>query len=476
MNATAPGPAQPAAPPAAPPTALTALVSRRVQKATVEPDGRLVLELFGGEARDKVWLAVGAGAVAVVERPAGTGATPPALQGLVRKELVPSLLAGVEQRALGLLALRFERPTGGPRVLLVEGDADDPRAVVCAETDEGLRVLATLGGAARPKDGRDLRRGRLYEAPRSAPKRTVEVAVQRAGPGSRDPGAARVTALRARLRAEEKRLTRLERALAGDLARHGEAARWAADGELLKTALARAPRGTASIDLIGFEGEARTVALDPALDASENLARLFRRAQRARAAAARVTPRLGVARERLAAVREASARLVGTVDDDALASVARVLDVANEGAAAPSTKRRVAKAGARKAWRSFTAAGGVVVRVGRGAKDNDALVRDARGNDLWLHARDRHGAHVIVPSRGDDVPSELVLDAAHLAAHFSAARGERHVDVQHTRVKHLKKPGPGAPAGLVHVTQEGVLRLKVDEERVRRLLAAEVPA
>lgn len=466
MFATGPGPEWLAS--------LGAIASRRVQKATVDHQGRLVLELFGGAERDKAWLCIESGALALVARPVGSGDKPPALQGLVRKELVPSALVLVEPRGPGLVALRFERPAGGPRILLVEADADDPRAVLCAETPEGLRVLACVGGAPRPNDGRDVRRGRPYEAPRNAPRRTA--APPPAGVATSTPHDARVAAARVRARAEEKRLARLERALAGDLERHGDADRWQYDGELLKTALRRAPRGTATLDVVDFTGEPRTLTLDAALDARENLERLFRRAQRARAAAARVTPRLSAARERLAAVRAARAGLEGGTDHEALATLERLLARAHEGAAAPSTKRRVAKAGPRKAWRAFSAGGDVILRVGRGAKDNDALVRDARGNDLWLHARDRQGAHVIVPSRGDDVPPELLLDAAHLAAHFSSARGERHVDVQHTRVKHLKKPGPGAPAGLVHVSHETVLHVRVDDERLRRLLAAEVPA
>jgi predicted ribosome quality control (RQC) complex YloA/Tae2 family protein len=123
-------------------------------------------------------------------------------------------------------------------------------------------------------------------------------------------------------------------------------------------------------------------------------------------------------------------------------------------------------------------AGDVLVRVGRGARDNDALVKDARGNDLWLHARGAVGAHVVIPSSADKggFDGELVLDAAHLAAHFSSLRGAPRVDVQHTRVKNVRKPGPGAPAGLVLVSQETVLHVRVDEPRLAALLAAEVPA
>jgi len=44
----------------------------------------------------------------------------------------------------------------------------------------------------------------------------------------------------------------------------------------------------------------------------------------------------------------------------------------------------------------------------------------ARGHDLWLHAKGRTGAHVVVPlDKGHTCPAEVLIDAAHLAAHFS---------------------------------------------------------
>src|SRR5690606_26445001 len=107
------------------------------------------------------------------------------------------------------------------------------------------------------------------------------------------------------------------------------------------------------------------------------------------------------------------------------------------------------------------------------AKDNDELTLHlAKGNDLWLHARGVAGSHVIVPcDKSGELPPDVLLDAAHLAAWFSPLRKSERVDVQYTQRKHLRKPGKGAPAGLVLVPKERVLHLRVEEERVRRLLA-----
>jgi predicted ribosome quality control (RQC) complex YloA/Tae2 family protein len=119
-------------------------------------------------------------------------------------------------------------------------------------------------------------------------------------------------------------------------------------------------------------------------------------------------------------------------------------------------------------------ASGARILVGRGAAHNDALtLHVARPHDLWLHAKDRSGAHVVVAlKKGESCPPELLVEAAHLAAHFSDARDERIVDVQYTPRRHLRKPRGSAP-GLVLVDREKVLILRKDDEVLRRLLESE---
>jgi predicted ribosome quality control (RQC) complex YloA/Tae2 family protein len=332
--------------------------------------------------------------------------------------------------------------------------------------------------ATKPGDGRDTRRGRLYEPPRRAPAPPVEAGSSAAGtPTTTAPTTSpALQQARQRLKAEHERLRRLHKKLEGDLARHGDPERLALDGELLKTVMGRLERGADHVVVVDVDGAERTISLDPARDAKGNLQRLFDRARRARAAIAHARPRLDEVGARLGKVATLRDRLGhATVDDEAvvIADVDALLASPDSG---PSARRKAALAGRRRPWRSFVVDGGVVVRVGRGAKDNDALVKSARGHDLWLHARDRTGAHVIIPSTGGPIPDATFVDAAHLAAWFSAGRGERHVDIQHTRVKHLKKPGAGAPAGLFLVGHEAVTHLRVDDERTKALLAREVAA
>ena len=121
-------------------------------------------------------------------------------------------------------------------------------------------------------------------------------------------------------------------------------------------------------------------------------------------------------------------------------------------------------------FRTFYGSRGERILVGRSAKDNDALTfRVARGRDIWLHARDVSGSHVIIPmEKKASVSSHTLLDAAHLALHFSKARGETSGDVQWTERKHVRRV-PGAGPGRVTVAAGRTLRVRVEPERIAAL-------
>ncbi len=462
------------------------LVPARVQKITIDKtrrdggaptgsdddDSTVTFELFAGGRRT---LAVRPGHLDVVgdhaQRDPST--VPPALQGLLRKELVPSILSAIEQDVVaGLIFLRFTRKDAAPRTLVLETDGRAPRWVLVDGTidDPAARILAALPGT-RPDDGRDTRRGRAYERPRRPPAPAKAVNATTTTTTTRvDP---RLAQARQRLKSEHDRLKRLHKALKSDLDKHGDPASTELQGELLKIVMGTLKRGASSVVVTDYEDVVHTVVLDPAKDAKQNLTAIFARARRGRAARDHVGPRLDNNTARVAAVAALRARLASD-DDTTTATLQEVEAFLRAPGAGASARRRAATSGTRQAWRSFQVSDDVIVRVGRGAKDNDALVKSAKGNDLWLHARDRTGAHAIIPSSGATVADDVLLDAAHLAAWFSQGRNERHVDIQHTRVKHLKKPGAGAPAGLFLVANETVVHLRVDDERVRRLLAAEI--
>ena len=125
----------------------------------------------------------------------------------------------------------------------------------------------------------------------------------------------------------------------------------------------------------------------------------------------------------------------------------------------------------RRPFKSFTSSRGLEIRVGRTAKDNDALtLRHARGNDLWLHTADVPGSHVILRlERKVEAHPEDILDAAILATYFSPARGKDRVPVHVVFRKHVSKP-KGAKPGLVTLSGGKSVTVRDDPQRLQRLL------
>jgi predicted ribosome quality control (RQC) complex YloA/Tae2 family protein len=105
--------------------------------------------------------------------------------------------------------------------------------------------------------------------------------------------------------------------------------------------------------------------------------------------------------------------------------------------------------------------GGYEVWVGRNAQSNDELLRLARKDDMWMHARGTPGSHVVVrcPKRAESPPGSVLEAAASLAAWHSKQKGSSLVPVILARRKHVRKP-KGAPAGAVLVDKEDVLLVK----------------
>lgn len=283
------------------------------------------------------------------------------------------------------------------------------------------------------------------------------------------------------------RVARRREAIKGDLAKIAQADEIASQAQWLVAEAAKAARGATELvftDWSTGEPVPVTVPLDPSKSAREQVDAMFQRAKRLRLGARIAEERLSQADAQRAAIEEARAALARAAtlpeleEIAARAKRAAPRDVslpANEGASA--SKGSGAKAPAaqvRKPYRAFFARSGRRLYVGKGAADNDALtLRVARPHDLWVHAKDRTGAHVIVTlDKGRNCPGDDLVDAAHLAAHFSDARDDAVVDVQYTPRRYLRKP-KGSPPGFVLVDREKVLVLRVERDILSALLERE---
>ena len=279
---------------------------------------------------------------------------------------------------------------------------------------------------------------------------------------------------RALVRRLEKRLASA-RALVAGLEQRARAAdeaeRVRMDGELLLAHLGTIARGAAAVELPDAftpDSPARRIALDPGLSARRNAEKLFARYKKLVRTLARLPEELELAR---AAVDQVELWLARAASEEptALEAEAVAAGLLSAPQVVPSAPARVEP---RLPYLRFQALRGSEIRVGRSARENDQLTfREARGNDLWLHTADAPGSHVVLRlEKGTEPDDEETLDAAHLAVHFSPLRGVPRADVHVARRKEVHKPRK-APAGLVTLSGGKTVRLRLEPERLARLLA-----
>ncbi|MEM6359135.1 MAG: NFACT RNA binding domain-containing protein [Bacteroidota bacterium] len=104
---------------------------------------------------------------------------------------------------------------------------------------------------------------------------------------------------------------------------------------------------------------------------------------------------------------------------------------------------------------------GYQILVGKNANANDTILRSfTQKNDLWLHAKDVSGSHVIIKEiPGRNFPKPVIEKAAELAAYHSKKRNETTCPVIYTPRKYVRKR-KGDPPGMVIIDKEQVILVR----------------
>lgn len=432
-----------------------------VQQVSSPGPARVYLELRvpGASVTLLVCAEQKAARLSVVEKRPPNPATPPAWQSVLRRELVGAKLLDAESvESRRLVVLHFDRGS-----VVLEYGAEPQLALT---TKEG-RVLAVSVPA---REG--LRPGASWQPPPEAPPgqapsrlagdftrcRLLRAAEALIGQQESTRWLeARLAPVRARL----KKLERTRLKVKEESERTPLAERHRAEGELLARNQHLLTRGEKQIVLTEYLETGpveRTIALDPARTPRQEVDWRFHQYRR-------LLRGVEFARKRLLQLEEERVRLE--------AELARL---STEAPVAPIVNARAKKgpAVAKPPYREYTGHGGQPIWVGRGAAHNDALTfQVARPWHVWFHARGVPGAHVVVPlPRNAQLTPEVLLDAAHLALHHSDSKGEPRGEVSYVAAKRVRKPRDAAP-GAVLYTGERTLMLRVEPQRLSRLLASE---
>ncbi|MBV9708376.1 MAG: DUF814 domain-containing protein, partial [Chloroflexi bacterium] len=205
-----------------------------------------------------------------------------------------------------------------------------------------------------------------------------------------------------------------------------------------------------------------TIPLDPRFDAVGNANRLYHKYHKLRRALELVPPQIEHNAVELATLEQLLADLALAETPSEVALVKAEVQMAGyiHGKVA-SQHQRASKAGKKgkggKQSKPVAPGGGVPLHVqsrdgftlliGKNSRQNEEVTfRQAKANDIWLHARGVPGAHVIIKAAGSEVPHATIVQAARLAAYYSQARGSTQVPVDYTlqkHVRHMKGGGPG---------------------------------
>ncbi len=190
-----------------------------------------------------------------------------------------------------------------------------------------------------------------------------------------------------------------------------------------------------------FDAHGQRLELDPAKSVGANAQTYFARYRDLKRAARLVPRRIRRTELELAFLRQAADDLRRS-DSPAVSRQIEALLAESGHLRRPRRKRR-----AEPATPIERRIRGHRVLAGRTASENHRLTfKESAPGDLWFHARNMPGAHVLLRDPGDDPAPELIYAVARLAAHLSAGHAATAVDVDVTRRRHVRAirgAGPG---------------------------------
>lgn len=208
-----------------------------------------------------------------------------------------------------------------------------------------------------------------------------------------------------------------------------------------------------------LEGRKRILYLNSELSILENMQKLFRLAAKGQRGLQHVHARKKELANQLAQVR------AGKFLDKKIEQV--------QGADIKHTKSKVFSGVKGLAVNTYRSSDGFMILRGKNKKANHLLLSQAaRSQDLWFHAQNCPGAHVVLrlDYENQDVPRQSKIEAAVLAGLASQQAGSDRASIHCACIKHVRKV-KGADLGHVVVDQiVESFNVKLDKGMEKRLL------
>jgi len=236
-----------------------------------------------------------------------------------------------------------------------------------------------------------------------------------------------------------------------------EAETWRLAGELLTANIYRVEKGQDRLTVPNYydpDGKPVVIELDPALTPAQNAQKYFNRYNKAKNATHQARKQLEQTRNEITYLKSIAQSLDMAEGMDDLVEIQKELRQAGYLPVSKEKQKPAKKPGKKEKLQrleplEFTSPDGFKILVGKNNRQNDWLtLKQATPEDIWFHAKDIPGSHVVIRTEGREVPDATLEMAARLAARYSHAHQSSRVPVDYTLVKHVRKP-TGAKPGMV---------------------------
>ena len=302
------------------------------------------------------------------------------------------------------------------------------------------------------------------------PRQTLSLAVE-AYYGSRDQrdrlrqrSASMVRLLKTQVERCEKKLSLQEEELAG-AARMEE---YRIMGEVLNANLFELKKGMREAVLPNWydpAGGTIAIPLDERLTPSQNAQKYFKKYQKARSA------RISAQEQREKTMQELDYLEGMLLDVEKCVEESELEEIRGElvrtGYMKRVTNRRQQRSLPQSRPYRYLSGDGIEILVGKNGPQNDRITGGARPEEMWLHAKDMPGSHVIIRCEGE-IPQGTLKQAAMLAAWYSKGQRSSLVPVDYTRRKYVRKPSGAAPGKVIY-THQKTAYMTVEERDVRSI-------
>ena len=233
--------------------------------------------------------------------------------------------------------------------------------------------------------------------------------------------------------------------------------------DLLMAYLQEWEPGMEEITLADFEtNEPVKIKLQPDKNAVQNAQKLYKQHQKLKRARTAVEPLLAEVNaeiEYLEQVDAAISQIDNYLENEDLEALEEIREelIAQKYLEDSEYRRRSSNEATTNFYRHQTPSGFEVL-IGRNNRQNDQLTFKVAGDyDLWFHAQEIPGSHVLLRLEPGAVAQENDLQfTANLTAYYSRARQSEQVPVIYTEPKHVYKP-KGAKPGIAIYKQETIL-------------------